>query len=310
MEYDIITDGRCVMLDVLVVADESLIGLEFSYFNFKKINYDDLCYLVRIVNNDDKEERVLMNTLFINHIVPFDSIIVLETIANVKLENQQHNATSEAISVLDIMKLYKSENIYSCYRLSYQFEEDGKPHQSLCYWGGYASINSISERKYSLSNAEKNNFASWYAKYYKLLCLPRTDWFCKTYYYSYCNSFKIGITEPAYIMLFTILESLFQYKKDDISITETITKGTATFLAKSKNDIPVIKKQIKSLYKIRGDYVHRGKEINSDKLKELQEVVRKVFIELLDRGLHKKEFNRNKFVREIFEKGYPIKYRL
>lgn len=308
MNYEIITDGSSVMIDVLACADVSLVGLEFGIFKFIKIKFEELNYLIMQLMGEREYSNFSMSLLY-NHIIPFDNLIVLQTVfTDVDSEEIFAKENLMKISLLDMMKLFVSKSIYSCYQLSYKISKEGKFVPTIRDSAAYNPINSLSENAYVISEEQKKKFKSWYENYYNLMCLPRNDWFSNAFFSMYCISFRIGIIEPAFITLFTILESLFC--KHEKGIKERISKGTAILISDNQNEVDSNTEKLRTLYKKRSDYVHEGKPIEYKDLEELQEIVRKVLLELMNRGLHKKEFNRSKFVQEIFNSGYPLKYRL
>ena len=103
----------------------------------------------------------------------------------------------------------------------------------------------------------------------------------------YDISYMIGICEAEYVMLFTILETLFG--TDLTKITSHIAKGTSVLIGGSSKEKRAIRNQIYQLYDVRSRYVHDGKDVPQESLFELREIVRRVLVEICNRGYHVKD---------------------
>ena len=88
-------------------------------------------------------------------------------------------------------------------------------------------------------------------------------------------------------MLFTILEMLFG--KDRAKIQSNIAKGTSKLIEKTAKKKSELRNKMIQLYDTRSRFVHQGKNVPQEELFELREIVRKVLVEVCNRGYHSKD---------------------
>ena len=126
MEYMLTTTGEPVRLDVLANADKSMVGLQIGNSKIISMQYTDFWTLVVSVLGT-REINNFETTLFKYHAAPVhkengeydDSIIVMETVGD----------CFPTEIILNMLKLYKSMDVFSCYQFSYRIV-DGRPHRT------------------------------------------------------------------------------------------------------------------------------------------------------------------------------------
>lgn len=299
MSYRIRESGETVILSVLIGADQSLIGLKVKNSKIISIKFGELDNIVHETYGIAEKNRFLNSVLdhYRTPRVPGRvlnlsdcDLVVLETVCE---SPSDYFATD---MVLRALKLYNGADIYSCYSINYRFE-NGR----ICYGGlgetvKYRHAIGFIEPHYALTEEKKTTFPEWYSTVF--IKTFQTD--CNESYRAMVNrydiSYMIGICEAEYVMLFTILETLFG--NDLTKITSNIAKGTSKLLGVSSKDKGNIRNQMYRLYDVRSRYVHDGNNVPQESLFELREIVRRVLVEICNRGYHTKDKDWNE-LRDI-----------
>ena len=290
MAYLVNVLGEPVTLSVLIGADQSLIGLKVNSSKIISMKFGELGNIVLEIYGIAEKNRFVHSVMDhcrlptvhgeIRDLNDCD-LIVLETIC----ENPSDYFAT--YTMLKALKLYHGADIYSCYSVNYRFK-DGK----LCYSGigdmiQYRHAIGMIKPHYALTEKQKTEFAGWYSSVF--LKINQSD--CNDVYRAmvrrYDTSYMIGICEAEYIMLFTILETLFG--KKGTKITGNIAKGTSVLIGGSAKEKRTIKDQMYKLYDVRSGYVHHGKDVSDESLFKLREIVRRVLVEICNRGYHVKD---------------------
>ena len=303
--YTLKDTGNCVILSVLIGADQSLVGLKVNNSTVISMKYGDLRKIALSVyglaeNNNfhrsvlDHLQQSITHRETIN--VDDCDLVVMETIY------MESRDIFDLDSILKALKLYHAADIYACYTINYRFAES-----NICFGGlgnikKYAHAIGLIKPFYSLTEAEKAAFPEWYASVFpKLIHQNRNDNF-SSMIRMYDTSYLIGICESEYIMLFSILEMLIGTGNSEI--TYQISRGTALLLSNSAEEMHTIYKRMKKLYAARSQYVHSGKSISHDCLFELREYVRKVLIKVADLGYHTQDKKFDELRDNILLGGY------
>ena len=143
--------------------------------------------------------------------------------------------------------------------------------------------------KYALSEQEKAEFPLWFAKHYEL-AQPKSSTKFGEIIKLYLDSYLIGKANPAFVMLFVVLEMLYG-GNDRAEISHNIRKGVSELLGKTSAERRNIRNDIYRLYNERSQYVHDGIHVGLQSLFELREYVRRVIItEYENNRLHGEEF--------------------
>ena len=305
--YQIKENARRVILDVITANDDSLVGLKVGHSEFISMDFPEFYELVmRFCGYQEIgnfERKLFEQKVGINREVNADGIIDCDETQLIVLETifSDEKMAPEDYSIPRMLKLFKAEDVFSCYWLTYQ-NIDGR----IC-GGGLADIVEYGHaidhlpKKYSLTIEEKQAFPSWCENHYDILSYECNILF-KQWIDTYFDSYLVGKIEQSYIMLFVILEMLFGAENNEISYQ--IRRGTALFLSTSRTEMIDINSQIKKLYNSRSKYVHSGKSVNWDDLFALREIVRKVIVLMYEKGYHKKDFDHKKFLDNITFGGY------
>ena len=282
MSYEIKDVNKTIILNVLIGADESLVGLKVNNSTVVSVEYNELHKIVSNVYGA-AEYNKFNNALISHHALTSDNsnLIVLETICDGPSDY------FEPELILKAFKLYHGADIFSCYNINYCYK-DGK----LCFGGlgnmlKYTHAIGFIKPEYRLSEPEKTDFEQWYlTAFSKLVDTNCSDSF-KAMLRMYDTSYLIGICESEYIMLFTVLEMLFG--TEVTKITSHIAKGTSKLIGTTAKEKSYIRDQIYKLYDVRSRYVHDGKNISCEKLFQLREIVRKVLIGIFNNNYHTKD---------------------
>ena len=143
--------------------------------------------------------------------------------------------------------------------------------------------------KYALSEQEKAEFPLWFATHYEL-AQPKPSTKFGEIIKLYLDSYLIGKANPAFVMLFVVLEMLYG-GNDRAEISHNIRKGVSELLGKTSGERRNIRNDIYRLYNERSQYVHDGIHVGWQSLFDLREYVRKVIItEYENNHLHGEEF--------------------
>lgn len=291
MSYKLKSNCERVILHVLANADSSLVGLKFRNAEIISMRYDELEEI--IVLSGHSYLLFFMSNSLGNNFVSENELIVLE------IMDYDSNSCFLADEICDYLHLYKAEDIYSCFFHSYRFRE-GK-----ILGGGIGRTNvrthgvGLFIHPYQLTEEERKAFPNWVEK--NILPRKYEDTFMSIRK-MYLTSYYLGNIDMEYIMLFSILESLFGANYE---ITYQISRGVAILLSKNPDEFSEIFKKMKKLYTARSKYVHASQHITKENLAQLREVVRNLLFRLLDLGI-----TSDKELKTLPEKvtlaGYPV----
>lgn len=297
MAYKIKENGNRVILHVLAGGTQSLVGLHICHCEIISMTVREFGYLL-VQTRGQYEYGHFLTSLF-EHGVPSqddDEIIVLEA------EEVEGKIDIFEESIFDAMKLYKAEDIFSCFFISYRFQ-NGK----IC-GGGRGRVVHYEHAidhllpKYTLSPEEKKHFSTWFETFYLPFLKQKKSDIFRSMLRAYNTSYLVGIVELEFIMLFTILEMTLGSGNSEI--TYQISRGTALLLSSSPKEMEEIYRKMKKLYAVRSKYVHKGERIPRESLYELREIVRKVLIKLVDLGYHAEDKNIEALRTQILLGGY------
>ena len=279
MEYAINFSGDTVILNVLVGADSTLVGLKVNNSTVISMKYKELHRIVSKVYGLVEQNNFWnsLSTHFI-HCQEDDELIVLETICMTGIDLVDSERLFKAF------KLFHGADIFSCYKINYKVI-DGK----ICFGGlgntkMYLHARGLVKPLYSLDEKRKAEFPHWYTSTFSKLSQEKFNNKYQSMLVMYDTSYLMGLCEAEFVMLFTILEMLFGI--ENIDITKNIAKGTSKLVGKNANEKSYIRNRMVKLYDVRSRYVHDGKKILHEYLFELREVVRRVLIEILNRDYH------------------------
>lgn len=297
MSYQIKTNGDRVILHVLVGATQSLVGLRIRHCEIISMTVREFCSLVLHIRGIQEHNHFYIS-LFEHQVSTNDEdeIIVLEAV-----EPDSHPLMFED-DVLAALRLFKAEDIYSCYFDSYRFV-DGK-----IVGGGRAktilyehSIDHLPIR-YSLTSDEKEQFPAWFDAYFPNFSPSKQNKSYKSMLKAYHTSYLVGVVELEFIMLFSILEMIFGSGHSEI--TYQISRGTALLLSEKSAEMESVYKRMKKLYGVRSKYVHGGEKVDPDFLYELRDIVRKILIKLIDLNYHIEDASFDDLRNKILLSGY------
>lgn len=297
MAYEIKQNCERVILNVLAGADKSIVGLGVSSCKFITMTMQELQNLV-VLTRGQVELNYFHTTLFSHkiHACNNEEIVVMEYVEATECGNLL------AYDILDLLKLYKAEDIYSCYSLDYRYRDGKLTHSSLGRIIRYEHAVDHLPARYALTEKEKENIPSWINKYYPKLRSTELNDSYKSMLRAYKTAFLVGIVELEYIMLFSILEMTFGSGHSEI--TYQISRGTALLLSDSSAEMEGIYKRMKKLYGARSKYVHGGEKVHWDFLFELRDVVRKVLLKLIDLNYHTKGASFDDLRNKIMLSGF------
>ncbi len=301
--YNIKKNARHVTMNVLATNNDSLVGLKIGNSEFISMDIQEFQNI--IIQFRGIEEINVFYYSIIKHFFGKRNfslknndqsfyrvkLVILETVF------PDEKLSDEAENIIDLLKLYKSDDIFSCYWISYQninglTNGGGLGHTNVYDFKYNHSINFVLP-EYSLSVEEKNNFQKWYKDHIDILSNSCNLNF-KQWLRIYFDSFLNRDCNQSYIMLFVILEMIFGDEHKGIS--NRLSRKTSLFLSSSTEDMI---NTIGNLYKIRSKYIHNGKEIQYKDLITLREIIRKVIILMYEKGYHKPNFNHKEFLKNI-----------
>ena len=271
MIYQRNTSGNEVRLEVLACADKSLVGLNIDNCRIVRIPADEFRMLVYEVIGPREINTVFYSTFGHDKYNGTEDFIVLETVKNDSIVRRNDYIT-------DALKLYKGPDIYICYWIAYRYNRDVQKFQGannvrMCRYEH--AYNEIAGR-YTLSEQEKAEFPVWLAEHYELV-QPKPSTKFGEIIKLYLDSYLIGKANPAFVMLFVVLEMLYG-GNDRAEISHNIRKGVSELLGKTSADRRNIRNDIYRLYDERSQYVHDGIHVKWKSLFALREYVRRVIV--------------------------------
>ena len=154
--------------------------------------------------------------------------------------------------------------------------------------------------EYNFTFDDKHDFPVWFEDYYPRVAGMRNT-FLNQILITYDRSYLLGMIEPQFVMLMTILESVFGSGNSEI--TYQVSRGIALVLSKSENEMKAIYAEMKKLYDVRSKYVHRGKEIDCRDLFLLRELIRRLMLKLIDLGYNQEDSNLQQLRDQITYSG-------
>lgn len=279
MEYNIKRNAK-VILNVLAGADKSMVGLRFGQnTSIIEISEEDFTQIM-LMTRSKKEYNAYSYDIFkhrarIANDSKNASFIVMETIKTTE------NMIEDYVIACDLFKFYKAKDIYSCYQLDYQCNNEintvrGSGEVRIVK---YEHAVDHLPRSYSLSDEEKENFKEWYNSHVGLVVGLKNQ-NLKKMIDLYLDSYLVGKVNPSFIMLFVVLEMVYGVNKTDIS--KNIRKGVSKFLGNNSKEREKIYNDIYKLYDDRCKYVHAGVDVDWDSLFLLRDYVRRVIVKLYD----------------------------
>ena len=282
MSYSLKETNKTTILNVLVGVDESLVGLKIKNSIITSMTFQEF-YGIVMQAYGVKEINRLNDSLSSHRVLPVNDskLFVLETVTEDDFDVFAPDL------IIKALKLYHSADVYSCYTINYRVAGN-----KICFGGightlKYVHAIGLIAPQYSLTQDEKKAFPQWYKSTFpKLIDTNRSDTF-RAMVRMYDTSYLIGICELEYVVLFTILEMMFEIEGENI--TANIAKGTSRLLGKNAKEKGKIRNQMVTLYNIRSRYIHDGKDVPHSDLFALREIVRKVLVEICNRGCHTKD---------------------
>jgi len=299
MNYTLNTSGKQVMLNVLANADMSIVGIQVGNSRIISMQESELSAIVLGVYGDMMSYH-LFRTLAKYHVIKpredgtNEPLIVMETI-------EDNGMPVDYRRILDLLKLYKSADIFSCYTTYYKIEQEKIKHcnrgeilmfEHPIYWPN---------KPYTMTVDECEQFDHWWETHKDIFDENSNSKF-KRILRMYLDAFMMMDAETSFVVLSVVLEMLFGAPNGEL--TYRISRGAALFLSSDRSEMRNIHSQIKKLYNIRSKYVHEGRNIDWEKLFELREIIRKIIIFMYERGMNKSDFNFKKFAEELSFDGY------
>lgn len=297
MAYQIRDDCQRVALYVLVGADRSLVGMTVHNCRVVSMTFVELGNIVLGTYGRDAYLQMLTSVAEGKYILDNNDLIVLE-IAD--FSGGQIDSYDQHIFTL--MKLFKAEDIFSCYSIIYSCQEGRLINQGFVHKIEYKHAVVPCQPRYIMNDEEKNYFPAWFDKYIPELFSIELNTQFKDMLHSYDKSYLIGIPEMEFIMLFSILEMTFGVGNTEI--TYQISRGTALLLSKNADEMSQLYKHMKKLYSERSKYVHSGEKVKPESLFELRDIVRRVLIKLIDLGYHCKGSSFDELRNKILLGGF------
>lgn len=301
MVYQIRNDCHLVALYVLGGADNSLVGLKVHNCTIVEMSFVELLNLV--IKNHGREAVFHFTASLSEHqlIKNNSNLVVLEIVEETN-ENGKTIDFYEKYFLL-MMRLFKAEDIYTCYFTTYSSEKGNITSQGFVHKLEYKHAITFQPPRYNMTDLEKIYFPQWFDKYVSAWFLTKRNRQLENMLESYDKSYLIGIPELEFIMLFSVLEMTFG--SGHMEITYQISRGTALLLSSSSKEMEEIYKKMKKLYGVRSKYVHNGDKVPFESLYELREIVRKILIRLIDLGYHAEDKNFEALKTQILLGGYP-----
>lgn len=299
MPYTLNASGKRVMLNVLANADASMIGIQIGNSRIISMQENELSAIVLSVYGAFMRYH-LFHTLAKYHVLkPKDDgtsepLIVMETV-------EENDVPVDYRKILNLLKLYKSTDIFSCYVAFYKYKDNAWSHggagemiqpEHPVYWP---------YKTYEMTQEERTQFFSWYSEHLGMFGNDNNEKY-KQIVRMYLDSFMVGNAEMSFVILSVILEMLFGAPNGEL--TYRISRGVAVFLSTSRDEMRNIQAQVKKLYALRSKYVHEGKKIQWEKLFELRELVRRIIVLMYEREMNKSNFDFKMFADEITYDGY------
>jgi len=292
MSYSVNTSGKPVMLNVLANADASIVGLEIGSSRIVSMSENELCQ-IDLMSHGAMLEYHRSQTLF-KYRASKEPLIVMETIG-------ENGVPAGHREILDMLKLYKSADIFSCYTTFYKFKQNKLTH------GGLGEVllrehpTHWPDKPYTMTEEERLQFEPWWKSHKDIFDTCNNSKF-KQIVRMYLDSFMMEDAETAFVVLSVVLEMLFGSPNNEL--TYRISRGAALFLSADRGEMRTIFSQVKRLYTLRSKYVHEGTKIEWEKLFELREIVRKIIIDMYERQMNKSCFSFQKFAEELSFDGY------
>lgn len=277
MSYKIKMDAKRVILDVLAGADKSLVGISIENCNIVQIPRNEFLALACTALGVG-EKHLAFNSIFSHRAYPVaeEQLIVLETVKTSDMSSFHRDM------ILEALKLYKAADIYSCYWFSYRYEKNtGELHHGslgkVCH---YEHAYNEVPGKYSLTESEKEYFPTWYESHRGMFAhklSPKLREMKRLYF----DSYLIGKVNPAFVMLFVVLEMLYGGDERD-GISKRIKEGVSSLIGKNSNEKHSISYKVSRLYDERSKYVHDGESVSWESLFLLRDYVRRVLVKLYE----------------------------
>jgi len=275
MEYQIKRNCKRVVLNILAGSDESLVGLTLYNCNIISMSMDDFVALVVQVNGI-MEYNHLISCLAEHGVYKGGDgkLVVLESI-----EESEDSGIHE-FNLCDALRLYKAEDVFSCYRISYRWDGEKIIHGGIVKLIKYTHAIDHLPARYYMTETEKTEFPEWYENCFQKLKHKSMNPKFKNALQAYYTSYMVGIVDLEYIMLFSALEMIFGSGHSEI--TYQISRGTALLLSADSRSMTDVYRKMKKLYTVRSKYVHGGERVPLENLYELRDIVRRILIRLTE----------------------------
>lgn len=299
MNYTINKSGKLVMINVLANADPSMIGMQIGDSQIISMDVDELDTIILNAYGEFMRYHYV-HTLMKYHVLEPNTdgtkkpLIVMETV-------EKDNFPTNYKEILNLLKLYKAIDIFSCYTAFYKFKNGRLTHggageiiqpEHPMYWP---------QKSYVISQEDQEQFGQWYKTYKDIFNVNNNDKF-KQIVKMYIDSFMMDSAEISFVILSVILEMLFGASGSEL--TYRISRGAALFLSSNRDEMKDIHSRVKKLYNLRSKYVHEGREIEWERLFELREIVRRIIVRMYECKMNKNFFNFKKFAEELSFDGY------
>lgn len=296
MAYQFKTKSKRVTLHVLVGADQSLVGLKFLHYSVISMKFEEFYNLIIGIYGTGESNRLIYALADRQLISNNSDLVILE------ITEEENVSGLDEFYFLKMLKLYKAEDIYSCYHATYCIKEGKIISGGNIHNVKYEHAIDFLPARYKLEDWEKKYLPKWFDQYFvSLYTVERNPQFWNMLR-AYDTSYLIGIPEMEYIMLFSVLEMIFG--SGHTEITYQISRGTALLLSSNSDNMEKLYKKMKTLYGERSQYVHSGKKIKIECLYELRDIVRRVLVILIDLDYHKKEASFTDLQRNIMLGGF------
>lgn len=296
MSYQLKTESKQVVLHVLVGADQSLIGLKIHNCSIVTMSFVEFYNLIVGIYGEAERNRLVF-ALAERQLISNDSeLIILE------ITKDEEDSGFDEYDFLPMLKLYKAEDIYSCYHATYCVKEGIIASGGNVHNIKYEHAIDFLPTRYRLEDWEMAYLPQWYDRYFIALHTVERNAQFRNMLRAYDTSYLVGIPEMEYIMLFSVLEMIFGSGHSEI--TYQISRGTALLLSSKSDDMEKLYKRMKKLYGERSQYVHSGKKIKIECLYELRDIVRRVLVVLIDLEYHKKGASFTDLQRDIMLGGF------
>lgn len=300
------------LISILAGADVSIVGMKFKNHIVKKMYSDEFLKLVNYIKWDFNkiQDRVLDYGVCL---VPTfqqqsDGSCIRKGSEIIFIETDLMQCNSLPWEFVDLLKLYKSEDIYCADWFGYQISESGK-----MFGAGIGHTNANMHdpypipKEYALSLQELSEFNKWYEMHNDILNTADCSEQWKKALRFYQRAMLTSDISVQYVLLTIILEVVFCGDRNQLSYQ--IARGASLLLSQNIEEMAKLNKSIKDLYNKRSKFVHEGTSISISDMKELREYCRRILLKVYEKGFHKNE-DFTKLQRILLVSGYESLHNL